>query len=88
VRQYYLSAVQEAAQRGKPRPSHRTPLEYARDLAETWPEAQNDVTDLTEAFVDARYSEHEVDEVRATTAESTWRRLIQGLRKPPEQGGA
>jgi len=88
VRQYYLSAVQEAAQRGKPRPSHRTPLEYARDLAETWPEAQTDVTDLTEAFVDARYSEHEVDEVRATTAASTWRRLIQGLRKPPEQGGA
>jgi len=83
VRQYYLSAVQEATERGKPRPSHRTPLEYARDLAETWPEAQTDVTGLTEAFVDARYSEHEVDEQCATTAASTWRRLMQGLRRPP-----
>lgn len=86
VRQYYLRAVHEATERGKPRPSHRTPLEYARDLAETWPEVQTDVTDLTEAFVDARYSEHEVDELRATSAASTWRRLMQGLRKPPGPG--
>lgn len=86
VREYYLSAVQEATERGKPRPSHWTPLEYASDLAKTWPEVQTDVADLTEAFVDARYSEHEMDEQRAATAASTWRRLIQGLRRPPGRG--
>ena len=86
VRQYYLRAVQEATESGKPRPSHKTPLEYAKDLAETWPETETDVTDLTAAFVDARYSEHEIDEQRATNAEGTWRRLSQGLRKPPERG--
>ncbi len=86
VRQYYLRAVQEATEGGKPRPSHRTPLEYAKDLAETWPETETDVTDLTAAFVDARYSDHEIDEQRATNAQSAWRRLMQGLRKPPEGG--
>jgi len=85
VRQYYLSAVQEATDRGRPRPGPRTPLEYARDLAEAWPEAQTDVTDLTEAFVDARYSEHEIDDQSATTTAGTWRRLMQVLRKPPGQ---
>ena len=47
VRQYYLRAVQEATAGGKPRPSHKTPLEYAKDLAETWPATEDDVTDLT-----------------------------------------
>lgn len=81
VRQYYLQAVDEAAQEGAPRPSHKTPLEYARDLQATWPEAETDVADLTASFLDARYTEHELGEAEATGAENAWRRLVGALRR-------
>lgn len=85
VRQYYLRAVEEATESGTPRPSHKTPLEYAQDLAETWPQTETDVSALTTAFLDARYSEHEIDNQQAMDAESAWRRFTKGLRGSPEK---
>mgnify|MGYP001052205482 CR=1 FL=1 len=83
VRQYYLRAVEQAAQEGAPRPAHKTPLEYARDLEATWPEAETDVTDLTASFLDARYTAHDIGETAAADAENAWRRLVRALRGSP-----
>ena len=48
--------MKEAGEEGVVRPPHKTPLEFEEDLRAEWPETEGDVRDLTEAFIDARYS--------------------------------
>jgi hypothetical protein len=86
VRRYYLRAVKEASDAGVVRPPHKTPIEFAEDLRAEWPETEGDVRELTEAFVDARYSEHEIGDSEVSHAESAWRRLARGLRKARHRG--
>jgi hypothetical protein len=80
VRRYYLRAVKEAEDEGVARQPHETPLEFAEQLRTEWPETEGDVRDLTGAFVEARYSEHDIGEQEVSGAESAWRRLVRGLR--------
>jgi hypothetical protein len=87
VRRYYLRAIKEASDEGVVRPPHKTPIEFAEDLRAGWPETEGDVRELTEAFVDARYSEHEIGDEEVSTAESAWRRLVRGLREARHRGG-
>ncbi|MGE5602579.1 MAG: DUF4129 domain-containing protein [Nitrososphaerales archaeon] len=88
VRRYYLGAVKEAGDEGVVRPPHKTPIEFAEDLRAEWPETEGDVRELTEAFVDARYSEHEIGDREVSTAESAWRRLVRGLREARHRDSA
>lgn len=88
VRRYYLRAVKEAGDEGLMRPLHKTPLEFAEDLRAEWPDTEGDVRELTEAFVDARYSEHEIGDQEASSAESAWRRLTRRLREARHRGGS
>lgn len=82
VRYYYLRAAQRAADQGRARPPHATPLEYARDLEATWPEAEDDVQGLTEAFLAARYTPREIAADEARGVQQVWRRVMQALRQP------
>ena len=82
VRRYYMAAIQEAAEEGAPRSASQTPSEFARDLAENWPESEQDIAGLTDAFLDARYSAQEIGEADATDARGAWRRLVEGFRRP------
>jgi hypothetical protein len=82
VRRYYLQAVRDAGDQGVVRPPHKTPLEFAEDLQAEWPAAEGDVRELTEAFIDARYSERDIQDNDVKSAESAWRRLVRGLRRP------
>ena len=86
IRYLYLQAVQRAAERGLERPAHRTPLEFAGDLDANWPAAESDVQLLTEAFVDARYTPHDIPAAEAQTALSAWQRLMVALRRPAGGG--
>ncbi len=86
MRRYYLRAVKDAGDEGVVRPAHKTPLEFAEDLRAEWPDTEGDVHALTRAFLDARYSAHEIGEPQVQTAESAWRRLARRLRegrRPP-----
>lgn len=88
VRRYYLAAVEEAAEEGAPRQASQTPSEFANDLAANWPESDQDIESLTEAFLDARYSAREIDEEDATAARGAWRRLAEAFRRPkPDSKG-
>lgn len=80
VRRYYLRALEEASEEGVVRPPHKTPLEFEADLREEWPDTEGDVRQLTGAFVDARYTAHEIGDREVSSAESAWRRLVRGLR--------
>lgn len=82
VRRYYLAALKEAAEEGAPRRAEQTPSEFASDLAANWPESDEDIEALTEAFLDARYSAREINASEATDARSAWQRLARALRGP------
>jgi len=58
---YYLSTLDQAQAAGAPRRHNQTPYEYRQALTPQLPEAQEAWTELTEAFVTARYSERPVD---------------------------
>ncbi|MCX6027990.1 MAG: DUF4129 domain-containing protein [Chloroflexi bacterium] len=80
VRYFYLRALQRAADRGVIRPVHRTPLEFAGDLESQWPAAEDDVRELTEAFLAARYDRRDIAVTQAQAIQSVWRRLMAALR--------
>lgn len=82
VRRYYLAALKEAAEEGAARRADQTPSEFAGELAASWPESDEDIESLTEAFLDARYSAREIDADEATDARSAWQRLARALRRP------
>ncbi len=82
IRYLYLQAIQRAAERGLERPAYRTPLEFASDLDASWPDAESDVQELTEAFVDARYTPRDIPVAEAQSAQSAWQRLMAALRRP------
>src|SRR5690606_28374981 len=47
---FYLAAVRRARDKGVERDQAETPLEFAQDLKESWPEADEAIDDLTTAF--------------------------------------
>lgn len=75
VRACYLALVRRAAESGTPRHPHETPLEYLQTLAQSWPEQQADMQEITSAFIAARYTPHEISKARANQTKETWKRL-------------
>jgi hypothetical protein len=78
---YYRSVLHRAARRGLPRHPTQTPYEYESSLAPHLPEAEEDVRGLTDAFVEARYSRHDVDRGKAEVARHIWRRVRAALHR-------
>jgi hypothetical protein len=72
---FYLATLRRATQGGLPRRPGQTPFEYAVDLRQAVPEAESDVEPLTQAFVEARYSEHLVARSQADAVQRHWERL-------------
>lgn len=89
VRYYYLSTVRRGSDVGVPRRRHQTPEEYSRRLRERVPEADEDLEALTVAFVEARYSDHPLDQAYARGVRPHWESVKRALRRlrgtsPPE----
>ncbi len=80
VRYFYRSILQRAAARGLPRRQGQTPYEYGADLANRLPDAQQDIDDLTEAFVVAQYSGRPVGPEDVRRARRPWARVRWRLR--------
>jgi hypothetical protein len=81
VRYFYLSATQRAGQAGRARQPGQTPYEYQGSLDERFPELEPDLTGLTEAFVQARYSHHPVQKEEADSVRPLWQRIKRALRR-------
>ena len=77
VRYFYLSILYRGARQGFKRPDGTTPLEFERLLAKEMPELADDLEQLTNAFLEARYSEHEITSEHANLIQIIWRRLKQ-----------
>jgi hypothetical protein len=88
IRYFYLSTVRRAGEKGVKRESAETPLEYAEDLKDGWPEVEEEVSELTEAFLEARYSDKEITSDDVPEVKETWKDVRRQLKKPssPDQG--
>jgi hypothetical protein len=78
---YYLALVRRAEESGLPRQPWMTPREYSRALSRELSEVGENVTALTEAFMQARYTRQAVDAAFAGQAKEAWERLRSALRQ-------
>jgi hypothetical protein len=77
---YYLSVLQRAAQQGLARRPAQTPDEYRATLGPSLPQVRQDVDELTDAFVEARYSRHPVVSDQAQRVRLSWQHIKLALR--------
>ena len=82
IRYYYLALVRQASQQGVARQQHQTPLEYEQPLHDSWPDTASEVDEITQAFLQARYSRRPVDEEEAASIETTWKTVKPRLKRP------
>lgn len=81
LRYFYLSTVERASQRGVTRQESATPLEFAQDLKENWPDAEVDVEEVTAAFLQARYSPQPIEVEHVNPIKEHWKQLRARLRR-------
>lgn len=80
IQYYYLSIVHRAEKVNRARRASETPYEYSASLRRRKPDVEPDLTELTEAFVEARYSCHAITHERAGRVQQSWNRIKQALR--------
>jgi len=84
---YYLSILRRAGRQGYPRGESETPFEYETKLGPRVAEAESELDRLTQAFVETRYSTHEVDPQQEKHVRADWRKMraaLRALRQPAE----
>jgi hypothetical protein len=85
VQYYYLSIVHRGEQAGHARRPSQTPREYSASLRQHRPDTEPDLTELTDAFVEARYSRQETTETTAERVRRYWLRIKQTLKRKPAE---
>lgn len=78
---YYLAMVRRGGDRGLPRDTSQTPYEYAERIGQALPELRPDVGRMTEEFLEARYSRHEITAGRAGLVQTYWQRIRKALQR-------
>ncbi len=82
---FYLRMVERGGEEGIPRAPAQTPSQYSRQLRETLPDVEPELDSMTAAFLEARYSPHDVGPDDAETVQSWWKRILQALRSARKQ---
>ena len=77
---YYLSTLRRASRIGVPRRQSQTPREYDLVLGPRLADSEVALEALTEAFVEARYSPHEVERDQERQVRRHWRQVKVALR--------
>ena len=77
---YYLTLIHRSSQRGLPRKLNQTPLQFEQTLRTSLPEVKDEIDALTDSFVEARYSRHEIDGERVNLLQDFWKRVMTTLR--------
>ena len=84
---YYLSILRRAERQGFPRQRAQTPHEYHVTLSPHLPQARQEMDLLTQAFVEARYSQHVIEPGQARRVRVDWQRVkaaLQALKRKPD----
>jgi hypothetical protein len=77
---FYLNLVEMASQHGLERKPSQTPYQYESQLKSALPDVDEDVHNLTDTFLEARYSRHTVEDPQARQAQSLWEHIREVLR--------
>jgi hypothetical protein len=77
---FYLAMIRRSRESGIGRRQAQTPLEFAGVLKDQVGDTDGDVDSITRAFMNARYSVHEVSEAEAADAQTAWDRIRSVLR--------
>jgi hypothetical protein len=88
VIRYYLNIVQRAEQRGTIRAQSQTPYEFEPDLTLSAPDVEQEIDQITEAFVEARYSETNIDQGQVARVQRWWQHIKRRLRRRSRQNQA
>jgi hypothetical protein len=78
---FYHAMLRRSARAGLTRKPFQTPSEYADLLEKGLPTAGEDIAAITGAFVEARYSGHEVHSKQADDVKTVWGRIRQALQE-------
>ncbi len=78
---FYLRMIERGGEQGIPRSPAQTPSQYSQQLRQTLPDVGPELDDMTSAFLDARYSPHQVDPEDAAAVQSWWKRILQALHR-------
>ncbi len=82
---FYLALVRRGGEKGLPRQPAQTPYEYSRALQDHLPGVEGDISSMTDEFMEARYSQHEITAPRASLVQSYWERIKRALRAALKQ---
>jgi hypothetical protein len=77
---FYLAMLRRGRENGLPRNPSQTPYEYAGRLRSQLTEVDSDVDSITDEFVEARYSRHEISLEHANIVQQLWRRIKRAMR--------
>lgn len=81
IRRYYLTFLERARETGHTRAPQQTPREYADQLVVHVTDQQAELSTLTEAFIQARYSSREMDPEEVRPVHEAWKKLRGNLRR-------
>jgi hypothetical protein len=79
IREMFKHLLRDASRAGIGRQVSETPLEYARRFNQKTADVSKEMNELTELYVEVRYSEAAVGDERITYANSLWRRIKEHL---------
>jgi len=75
VKWFYVRLLQLGAERGAPRPPGVTPYGHQSTLIGQFSGCDNEVRTMTEAYVQARYAEAEIDEETVHEVHKAWKKI-------------
>ena len=81
VRYYFLALLRKSESYGFPRMINQTPYQYEEYLNERVDELEPDLHKLTDAFLEANYSQHVISSDQAASARSIWQRINRKIRR-------
>jgi len=84
---FYLALARRGREAGFPRHASQTPYEYAQFITYELADERDALIELTEGFIDARYSLHDVTPEKANKIKQAWARVRDGLRSKSKRSG-
>ena len=82
---YYLALARRSRERGFGRQPSQTPIEYRQVLEAKIPEARYDLQAITQEFMEARYSLHDITDKDAGMVKEAWERIRRSILKIPKE---
>ena len=78
---YYLRLIDRSGEQGIQRRIDQTPYQYAKTLQANLPEVEEDIDGITESFIEARYSRHDINQDHMSLVQRFWRNITRSLKQ-------